>query len=103
MVTSCGYPMLQVGGVQEAVTEPAPAEGVAMEHVEPGAQPAAALPATTEAGWEELHVKGALGTTQPWMSTAVADTVCPVPLFVEKLVWLLLTGPTGPNSIAMHC
>ncbi len=50
-----------MGGVHDAVTEPEPGWDVLSEQL-PAAQ---LVGAEMEAGCEELHVKGALGTTQP--------------------------------------
>jgi hypothetical protein len=74
--------MLQVGGVQEAVADPAPGSGVVTEQVVPDEQE----DADTAAGSDELHVSEGLGTMQPWTSMAVAATDSAVPLVVAKLV-----------------
>jgi hypothetical protein len=77
-----GKPILQVGGLHDAVTEPDPGCDALSEQV-----PAAQVDgAEIEAGCAELHVNGALGTTQPWTSTAVALTDCKAPLLAVKLV-----------------
>ncbi len=56
-----GYPMLQVGGEQEAVMDPEPGNGVLS--VQDCRHPAA--PAPTTLGWDALHVKGTLLRTIP--------------------------------------
>jgi hypothetical protein len=53
--------MLQVGGVQEAVTDPAPGSDVLTEQVVLDEQE----DAETAAGSDELHVSDGLGTMQP--------------------------------------
>lgn len=87
-----GNPMLQVGGEQEAVTDPDPGAGVVMaqdsEHP-PGAD--------NTPGWDEAHVRGILLRTIPPLvfgkevfamtSVRTALTVCPVPLAVTNVVW----------------
>ena len=75
--------MLQLGGVQEAVTDPAPGIGVVTEQVVPDEQDEGA---DTAAGSDELHVSEGLGAMQPWTSTAVAARDSVVPLVVAKLV-----------------
>jgi hypothetical protein len=84
--------MLQDGGEQEAVTEPAPGNGVEMAQdcKHPGATP-------TTLGWDALQVKGILLRTIPLFvlgkevfpitSVSTAVTVCAlVPLEVTKVV-----------------
>src|SRR5271169_2254611 len=98
--------MLQVGGEQEAVTDPAPAEGVptAQDSVQPVAS------CTTE-GWVAVQVKGILLSVTcvpesskelfPMTSVRTALAVCAVPLEVTKLVWPVCRDPAGPSSSVM--
>ena len=88
-----GYPMLQVGGEQDAVTDPAPGEGVERAQV---CRHAAAVPTTP--GCEALQVKGTLlrmiplfvlgKDVLPITSVSTAVAVCEVaPLELTKVVW----------------
>jgi len=98
-----GNPMLQVGGEQEAVTDPAPGdEGVAVQdRVHP------VLTGTT-AGCEEVQVRGILLRTIPLpllsrellpiTSVTVAMIVSEDPLVTENVV---CCDPTWPNSSVM--
>jgi hypothetical protein len=63
-------PMLQVGGVQEAITVPPPACAVVTPPLE--------LTATV-AGLDELHVKGKPVMIFPWVSVTVAVIAFEVP------------------------
>src|ERR1700727_1930090 len=114
-----GKPMLQVGGVHEAVMAAAPAWVVPIVQLVAPEQPAVVvpvvgvpvvgvpvvgvpvvpLPAVSAAGAEDVHVRDGLGTIQPWTSTAVALMVSDVPLFAIKPVWPMFE----PTSSAMHC
>ncbi len=95
--------MLQVGGEQEAVTDPAPAEGV--EAVHESVQP---VPREIAAGCDALQVSGILLNVTPLVvfarellpitSVTVAITVCEVPLETAKLV---CSDPAWPISRAM--
>src|SRR5579864_6280432 len=90
-VGTCGKPMLQVGGVHEAVTAAAPGDGV--ERLHDCVQP---LPGFTTAAWEDVQVRGVLFSTTssvllrrelwPWTSVTVAIAVSASPLAPEKLV-----------------
>ncbi len=95
--------MLQVGGVQDAVTTAAPGCFRVRLQVVPALQPVELLPAATEAGWEEVQVKGGLGTMQPWTSTAVAVIVSVPPFaLATKLVWPV-NSPLALTFRLMHC
>src|SRR5580693_7270814 len=94
-----GKPMLQVGGVHEAVMAAAPGWVVPIVQFVAPEQPVVALPAESAAGAEDVHVRDGLGTIQPWTSTAVALIVSDVPLFTMKPVWPMLE----PTSSVMHC
>src|ERR1700733_4500925 len=113
-----GKPMLQVGGVHEAVMAAAPAWAVPIVQLVAPEQPGVAvpvvvvpvvgvpvvvpvvpLPSVSAAGAEDVHVRDGLGTMQPWTSTAVALIVSDVPLFATKPVWPIFE----PTSSAMHC
>ena len=58
-----GKPMLQVGGLQDAVITPAPGCAVETEQVLP-VHPAVP-PGPRAAGCDDVHVSGGLGTMQP--------------------------------------
>src|ERR1035437_3541274 len=109
-----GKPMLQVGGVHEAVMAAAPGCAVPIVQLAAPVQPGVAvpgvavpvvvlpvvpLPAVSAAGAEDVQVRDGLGTIQPWTSTAVALIVSDVPLFAMKPVWPMLE----PTSSVMHC
>ena len=98
---------MHVGGVQEAVTDPAPGPGVPTEQVSPVHEVAATAP-----GLDVLQVKGILVRTGapvlfgselfPRTSVTVAVTGSAVPLFVLKAVspdW----SPFGVNCNVMFC
>src|SRR5208283_3631180 len=86
-----GNPILQVGGEQEAVTDPAPGNGVLM--AQDSVQPVASC---TTAGWDAVQVRGILLRVTvvpesskelfPITSVKIAFAVCAVPLEVTKLV-----------------
>jgi hypothetical protein len=89
-----GNPTLQLGGEQDAVTEPEPGDGVESvqdcKHV---------LVGVTTPGLLPLQVKGIFVSTTPlfvlgrdmlpMMSVTTAVAFCDVPLEVAKLVWLV--------------
>jgi len=88
-----GNPMLQVGGEQEAVTDPAPGSGVL--RAQDSMQPVAS--ATTD-GWDALQTRGILLSVTrvpesskelfPITSVRIAFAVSAgPPLEVTKLVW----------------
>src|SRR5271156_3942925 len=97
-----GKPTLQVGGVQDAVIAAVPGWGVVTVQGAPAAHPVAGLPGTNAAGAGESQVNGALGTTQPCTSTAVATMVSEVPLSTTKLVGPFCE-PFTVNCMSMHC
>src|ERR1700690_3759120 len=74
-----------------------------VQAVVPEGHPAVPLPAESAAGSEEIQVSGGLGTMQPCTSTAVAVTVCDVPLLTTKLVKLLCCEPLTLSASEMHC
>ena len=80
-----------------------PTAGVVAVQVVPAGHPVAALPATMEAGCEEVQVRGGLGTTQPCTSTAAAVMVSDVPSLTIKLVSPACCESLVPTSSAMHC
>jgi hypothetical protein len=98
-----GNPMLQIGGEQDAVTEPAPGSGV--ETVQDSWQP---VPTETEAGCDADQVRGILLRTLPFptfcrevfpsTSVTVATRVSEVPLETEKFV---CNDPAWPSSNVM--
>jgi len=102
---TCGNPILQVGGVQEAVTEPAPGPGVLIEQLSPVHAEAA-----TARGSEALQVSGILLKTGapvlfsnelfPSTSVTIAVVGCAVPLLAVKLVCPLST-PLGDSCSVM--
>ena len=95
-----GNPMLQVGGEQEAVTEPEPANGV--ESPQDCRHP---LAGCTTAGCDALQVNGILVRMSPLLvlgkelipmmsvRTAVAVCVAVDELEVRKVVWLVCWFP----------
>jgi len=97
-----GKPMLQVGGEQEAVTDPAPGDRV--ETAQDSMHPA---PAAMTPGCDEVQVRGTLLRTIPLFvlgrelfpiaSVIVAMTVSAVPLVTAKSV---CCDPARPNSSA---
>ena len=101
-----GNPTLQVGGEQEAVTDPEPADGVDREQDCKHPPPVAIT-----AGCDALQVKGILLRTTPllvfgkellpMMSVRTAVTVWAVPLEVTKVVWPVCWVPAGPSSRVM--
>jgi hypothetical protein len=77
-------PILQVGGVQEAITVPPPACEV---------ETIPALLTPTVPGSDELQVKGRPVMVFPWVSTTVAVTVFPLPeVTLMELVVLPVTA-----------
>src|ERR1700722_579866 len=95
--------MLQVGGEHDAVTAPAPGEGVDSEQLSMQDVLAATTP-----GWLDDQVRGMLLScglpvvlgrlTVPMTSVNVATTFCGVPLVMEKDV---CCEPTSPTSSVM--
>src|ERR1035437_3365529 len=98
--------MLQVGGEQEAVTDPDPGKGV--ESAQDSKNPA---PAANTPGWDALQVRGILLRTIPPLvlgkelfpitSVRTAVAFCEVPLVVTKVVWPVGGDPAAPSSSAM--
>src|SRR5271157_2483406 len=98
-----GKPMLQVGGVQDAVTDPAPGDVVVT-----GQESVHAVPAATTAGCEAVQVRGILLRTIPpsvlgrelfpITSVTVAKTVSEVPLETAKE---FCSDPGWPTSRIM--
>ena len=100
-----GNPILQLGGVHDAVIVAEPADEVvnAQDNVQ-------LVPVPITGEWEEVQVRGVLLRTippsvfgrelLPMMSTTVANTVCAdvVPLAAENVV---RPDPTAPSSSAM--
>ena len=92
VVGTRGYPILQPGGEQEAVTDPAPGKGVVI--VQDCRQEEAAL---STAGWDEVQVNGILLRTMslllfgrelfPITSVRIAVAVCELPFAATKVVW----------------
>src|ERR1700731_153910 len=95
---TCGKPVLHVGGVQEAVTEPVPGLGVPIEQVR-----VVHDVAETAVGREALQVRGTLLSVFPSMSRTVAVTGCAVPLLARKLVCPVCWAPEGPSCRVMLC
>src|SRR5271169_1331750 len=98
--------MLQLGGEQDAVTDPDPGNGVerTQEFVHP-------VPVDNTPGWDALQVNGiALRTTAPFVlgnellpitSVRTAVAFCEVPLEVTNVVWPVCWVPVAPTSSAM--
>jgi hypothetical protein len=80
-------PALQVGGVQDAVTVPAPAAGELTVPTLPNTVPELFPETPTEVGFAALHVSGTPVIVWSAASLTVAFKIVEVPLFTTKDVF----------------
>src|SRR5271166_885822 len=101
-----GNPMLQLGGEQEAVTDPDPGNGVEREQLCRHPEALANTP-----GRDALQVREILLSTIPPLtlgkevcpitSVSTAVTVCELPFAVTKVVWLDCCTPEPSSSTTL--